>query len=275
MRLIILLLALCIAVVAGGYREKLAQSPLVDKDALLFQQVQQSIHQMPVELTSNKHQKGTTTFLANNRVISEDWLHQYLKKNNLKSTNSSSFVWYDDNKNTATMSAMGIDWQHHFVNSYLVGIRPFAVENPWLPLYVIAKTKTYQLDSEQYNTSELWQNSAQAFMLPRGDCEDHAIALADWLISEEIDARVVVGEYKEGGHAWVVAYRNGQAYLLEATQKRVRKTWNHYPLATVAQHYYPKYMFNRRDFWVNTGPTTTKNYQGSHWVKRSTFKKSS
>ena len=159
------------------------------------------------------------------------------------------------------------------MNSYLVGIRPFAVENPWLPLYVIAKTKTYQLDSEQYKTPELWQNSAQAFMLPRGDCEDHALALADWLISEGVDAKVVIGKYKQGGHAWVVASQNNKIYLLEATTKRVRKNWNHYPLASLSQHYYPELMFNRNEFWQNTGAKATKDYQGVHWKKRSIFKK--
>ena len=58
------------------------------------------------------------------------------------------------------------------------------------PLYTLAQRKRYQLDAKQYaGRSEVWQTSRQAFFYPRGDCEDHAIALADWLIEMGEDAR--------------------------------------------------------------------------------------
>jgi len=120
---------------------------------------------------------------------------------------------------------------------------------------------------------DLWQNSAQAYLLPRGDCEDHALALADWLISEGVDAKVVLGKYKTQGHAWVVASKNNKVYLLEATSKRVGKSWNHYPLAQMSNHYYPMVMFNRTDYWVNTTRLATTDYVGKHWQKTSEFVK--
>ncbi|NTS77542.1 transglutaminase-like cysteine peptidase [Catenovulum sp. SM1970] len=179
--------------------------------------------------------------------------------------------WRDSYQNTVNLSAMGVDWKHHFANSYLVGIRPFPVENNWLPLYTLSQIKTYQYDHEQYGVQEMWQNSAQAFAHPRGDCEDHAIILADWLISEGVDARVVGGKYKDGGHAWVVAIVDNKAFILEATSKRVGKSWNHYPLASLAKYYQPEFMFNRTDFWVNTDTRIKTDYQGHHWRKTSVF----
>lgn len=278
MRAVLIFFAALITItVIGGINEKnavrndnLKRYQNFDRD--LITKMKLAVDNLPSEITSNKYQQGVSTFVVDKQNLTEQAVQKYLNNHKeYKNNKSASLTWFDSNKNSATMTTMGTDWQHHFVNSYLVGIRPFVVENPWLPLYVISKTKTYQLDSEQYNTPELWQNSAQAFKQPRGDCEDHALALADWLISEGVDAKVVIGKYKQGGHAWVIAERNNRTYLLEATAKRVRKNWNHYPLASLSQHYYPKLMFNRNEFWENTGTTATKDYQGLHWEKRSTF----
>jgi len=226
------------------------------------------------KLTTNSYQAGQVNFLTHRGNITERAIHQVIERDlhDLKARSSYMLTWLDNQRNLVNASAMGLDWKHHFVNSYLVGIRPFAVENKWLPLYTLARMKTYQLDSEQYKTVEMWQNSAQAFVLPRGDCEDHAIILADWLISEGVDAKVVVGTYNTQGHAWVVASLNNKQFILEATAKRQRKSWNHYPLAELALNYHPQYMFNRRDFWVNSA-TDNQNYDEQHWFKRSTFTK--
>ncbi|MGJ8694035.1 MAG: hypothetical protein ACSHW0_16325 [Thalassotalea sp.] len=243
-------------------------------DNILLAKARSAINNIPASYTSNKNQQGTVSFVSEDKKFSEADLHRYLaKQKRLGKPVPSNLVWRDKQRHDATSSTIGVDWQHHFVNSYLVGIRPFNVDNNWLPLYLIAKLKTYQFDQEQYGTVEMWQNSAQALLLPRGDCEDHALALADWLISEGVDAKVVIGTYKKGGHAWVVAQMNQQTYLLEATNKRVRKSWNHLPLAALSQHYSPTHMFNRTDFWFNTQPAITKDYVGGHWVKTSKFSK--
>lgn len=178
--------------------------------------------------------------------------------------------WYG--VQTATASAMGIDRRHHFVNSYLVGYQPFKTDLVWVPLYTLAKRKRYQYDHLQYSgLQDVWQNSRQAYYYTRGDCEDHAMILADWLISMGHDARVVVGTYRSGGHAWVVCIADGNQYLLEATSKRKRRSLESIPLATMEPGYSPDYQFNRENFWVNTGSRFTMNYQGPHWKLRSTF----
>ena len=119
--------------------------------------------------------------------------------------------------------------------------------------------------------SETSTNSKQAFFNTRGDCEDHALVLADWLIEMGLDARVVLGSYKTEGHAWVVVLMESGVFLLEATSKQKRKNWRHYPLARFEHNYHPKAMFNRKYFWLNTGSMYTTSYQGNQWVKKSRF----
>jgi hypothetical protein len=83
------------------------------------------------------------------------------------------------------------------------------------------------------------------------------------------DARVVTGMHGKEGHAWVVMFDQGKTYLLEATSKRRRRTL---PLAASMPDYKPEYMFDRQNFWVNTGSVLTSNYRDGKWQKRSTFR---
>ena len=185
-----------------------------------------------------------------------------------------TWKWGSKDETATTASALGLDDLHHFANSYLIGYMPFYTEKNWVPLYVLASRKIYQLDHLQYSgITDIWQNSAQAFKQTRGDCEDHAIALADWLINLGMDAQVVLGKYKNEGHAWVIVFKEGKEYLLEATGKRKSKRWSQYSLAGTQTDYHPKYRFNRDNFWINTGSEYTVKYSGSNWKKTSTFYK--
>ena len=118
---------------------------------------------------------------------------------------------------------------------------------------------------------QIEMNSKEAFVNTRGDCEDHALALTDWLIEMNVDARVVLGSYKNEGHAWVVVFLDNSVFLLESTSKLKSRSWRHYPLAKFETDYHPKYMFNRDYFWLNTGSIYTTRYDGNNWVKRSRF----
>ena len=184
--------------------------------------------------------------------------------------------WQFDDGVIMAASASGTDHIHHFVNGYLLGYEPFKTEHLWVPLYAISSKLKYQLDSNQYNgLTDVWQTSKQAFMNTRGDCEDHALVLADWLIEMGLDARVAIGEYHDGGHAWVVVFKDSEVYLLEGTDKLKKTHWRYYPLAKFAAEYRPMYMFNRNYFWANTGSKYTTDYEGSNWIKRSRYYKSS
>ena len=180
--------------------------------------------------------------------------------------------WFINNNLPVIASAFGTDYLHHFVIHYLVGYAPFVTENLWMPHYTISMRLKYQLDAEQYGGyREVWQNSKEAFVNTRGDCEDHALALADWLIEMGIDARVVLGSYKKEGHAWVVVFLEDDVFLLESTSKQKNRSWRHYPLAKFESNYHPKYMFNRKYFWLNKGSVYTTRYDGNTWIKKSRF----
>lgn len=184
----------------------------------------------------------------------------------------SFILWTFRGLEGASASAMGTDRQHHFVNSFLEGYRPFFVNHPWMPLYAIAMRLKYQPDNQQYpGLEDIWQTSRQSFLNTRGDCEDHAILLADWLIGCGFEARVVVGRTTRGGHAWVVTFIDGQEFLLEATSKRKRRHWKHYPLASLVEGYEPTIMFDRDFFWMNTAEPGSRSYSGDHWEKKSRF----
>jgi len=180
--------------------------------------------------------------------------------------------WSFQNNLPVIASAFGTDYLHHFVNHYLVGYAPFQTDNLWMPHYTISMRLKYQLDAEQYGGyKEVWQNSKEAFYNTRGDCEDHALALADWLIEMGIDARVVLGRFKKEGHAWVVVFLDGEIFLLESTSKQKNRSWQHYPLARFESNYHPQYMFNRDYFWLNNGSMYTTRYDGNSWIKKSRF----
>jgi len=204
-------------------------------------------------------------------TVSEKEMRSLLDKAGIERKDS-YLLWSFRGLNGASATAMGTDRQHHFVNSFLEGYRPFWVDHPWKPLYAIAMRLKYQPDSLQFaGLEDVWQTSRQAFFNTRGDCEDHAILLADWLIGCGVEARVVVGRTARGGHAWVVAFMEGQQFLLEATSKQKRRHWRHYPLASLASDYIPTIMFNRDSFWMYTGPPRPGSYTSDHWEKRSRY----
>lgn len=242
------------------------------ENVALLKRAEAAAQAIPAKLQSNREQKGEVTYAYDGYVLTERAMQESIRsQTRFEHQLARPLGWLDSSGQHATMTAFGFDYLHHFANSFLVGIRPFEAENDWLPLYVLAQRKAYQYDEKQYGYDDLWQNSAQAFKNLRGDCEDHAIALADWLISEGLDARVALGTYEGGGHAWVVVFKDSQVFLLEATAKRVGKSWNHYPLASLAKGYQVKYMFNRTHYWRHNGGYT-QDYQSDKWALSSTFK---
>lgn len=165
--------------------------------------------------------------------------------------------------------AQATDHRHYFANGYLLGFIPFSVENVYNAMNFIAARLRYQLDEKQFRGyKEMWQTSKEAYVRMRGDCEDHAILLADWLQSLGFDARVAVGRFKGEGHAWVVWFNRGEAFIIEATSKRQRRF---YPLATMLPDYRASYMFDREGFWQKKRHTALEDYK-TGWQKTAYFK---
>jgi hypothetical protein len=85
------------------------------------------------------------------------------------------------------------------------------------------------------------------------------------------DARVVIGDQRGGGHAWVVVFGKSEIYQLEATAKRKIKNWKQVPLARMATEYHGQAMFNRDSFWICTGQVPTTDYRSPAWQMVSRF----
>ncbi|MBU0469575.1 MAG: transglutaminase-like domain-containing protein [Candidatus Omnitrophica bacterium] len=163
----------------------------------------------------------------------------------------------------------GIDGKLRPANSYLVGYAPFETEQLWVPLVTLATRLKYKSDfSILSRRQDAWQTSRQAYRLKRGDCEDHSILLADWLIELGYDARVVIGEQNWSGHAWVVVFKDGKQHLIEATKKDATPQFR--PVRNKFA-YRPYVMFNRDSFWRNSGGKLTTSYSSGSWMKTSRF----
>jgi len=135
----------------------------------------------------------------------------------------------------------------YFANAYLLGFVPFKVQNVYNAMNFVARQLRYQFDKKQFGgREEVWLTSKEAYTKMRGDCEDHAILLSDWLETLGFETRVVIGTYKGGGHAWVVWFDKGQSYIIEATSKRSRRSFPH---AKYQADYKAKYMFSKDYFW--------------------------
>lgn len=161
-------------------------------------------------------------------------------------------------------SAMGTDQKMHPANAFLIKFLPFKTDQLWIVMRLVAERLKYAYDTDFFpdGYKDVWQTSKQAYRFMRGDCEDHAILIADWLIEMGYDARVAVGKMRGGGHAWVVLFENDQVYLIEATSKFSHKQL---PLAKFRAEYHPLLMFNQDTTWFNYGTSLTTNYRSSNW----------
>lgn len=174
------------------------------------------------------------------------------------------------------------------------------VEEIWMD---VARTLKYVTDEDQFNgRQEVWQTASECIENGAGDCEDHCITLADWLITEGYEIRVVLGQTKYGAidwytHAWLVLRLNGEEYLIESTQKTSKDAsapsrtdpsyvlWReNYRLKLIKKFnnsYRPFFAFDSSQIWVRQGvnlstpekivsPSTTDSYWNeTAWVKGS------
>lgn len=178
------------------------------------------------------------------------------------------YYWYTKNGGEVA-STLGSDRHHHFVQGYLSLYKPFEADQLWIPHYVIAMRKRYEYDEAQYNGFvEIWQNSMEAYANARGDCEDHSMILCDWLNALGYEARVVAGSYNTNGHAWVVLYLDGDAFILEATQKSNLGQHVHYPLAAILPEYLPEFMFDHDYYYTPITPGETS-HDHNKWQRAS------
>ncbi|MCC4798358.1 transglutaminase domain-containing protein [Enterovibrio norvegicus] len=249
-------------ILSGFLQEK--KDAISDETKQLMAKSQNTLTEKEVAFSGGR---GELKVIPNNRYITQYQIQKW--KNELKGKYA-IYSFSERGIGEFTSLAPDINGDFHLTHSYLEGYLPFKVDNPLIPMLTIARKKKYQYDHEQYKGNmEVWQSSKQSYFYPSGDCEDHAILLADWLIELGYDARVVIGDYDGGGHAWVVMFYKGKEYVLEATQKS--GFGRQYPLASTLPKYHPTAMFNREHYWVNQGSALTTNYASSSWRLMSQF----
>ena len=212
---------------------------------------------------STNPREGNMRLIDDNSVVRTSLIRTRLGKK----AGKGYYTWRRRNQVVGTIG-MGLDRQLHFSNAFFIGFSPFPVANPWLAHLALSRQVKYSYDKDQFGANDLWLTSAEVFQLRRGDCEDQSMLLADWLISMGYDARVVSGRRDRGGHAWVVLFEEDKVYLLEAVQKRPRRTP---PLAQLATNFHPRYMFNNEFIWHNTGGELNLDYNSVKWMKTARF----
>ena len=239
----------------------------------LTQPQQATVSPAPPPSEQSARQSGEIQSLPDGQRMSTAALNQIVSAPSYQG-GTASFYLSDHQQRIINYVATGIDQRPYFSNSYLVGFVPFETESVWVPLATLGMRKRYVLDHVQHGPgmTDIWQNSEQAYYYGHGDCEDHAVLLADWLIGLGYDARVVIGEIPQGGHAWVVLFIEGKTYVLEATDKRRPTSVHDFIPAARATQYRPRMQFNRTEFWENTGSTMTVDYRGAKWLRRSLFR---
>ena len=159
------------------------------------------------------------------------------------------------------IDVFGIDsaQQYHRPPWFLRGFYPARIENPLEAWRQVLTQIQYVKDETHYGRAEVWQLAQQTYRLQRGDCEDTAILLADWLAATGHQARVVLGEQSGVGHAWVVLRTDSRHYILETTGGIA--VYRKRPLlSATATGYLPRIQFDRTGIWYRTSDDWTPDY---------------
>ena len=167
--------------------------------------------------------------------------------------------------------------KYRFVNEFLTGYAPPAVfakdSSRVFQLFTICSAVhgncIYTRDPGlKKDATDAWQTSLETQLLGQGDCEDSAIYLCDWLITQGYNARVALGRYGDlGGHAWVVVKMNDLEYLLESTESAPDP--RDPPLVSkVGSRYVPEVLFDRFGIYVRSIPGQSWNTNDSYFSNR-------
>lgn len=155
----------------------------------------------------------------------------------------------------------GIDTkgQYHHPPWFLTGHSTERVSDPVDAWLTVLTTIRYADDVGLFGYGDAWQQPEETRSRGLGDCEDTAILLADWLIADGYDARVVLGTVDGGGHAWVVLRDETAEYVLETTGgpanfMRVP------PRAALMTDFTAEAQFNRGTVWYSRRITWVPTY---------------
>ena len=151
---------------------------------------------------------------------------------------------------------------------YLPVDRPIRDVSPIRLWLWVRSNVRYVPDGRFHRIPEVWQLPHETYRWRRGDCEDSAILLADWLRALGHDAFVATGEAYGASHAWVVLHHEGQNYILETTGSKGSDR-RMLPLAELMTGYNPtRFVFDDKEVRVRRGEGWTTDYSSpDEWYK--------
>lgn len=164
----------------------------------------------------------------------------------------------------------------HYANEFLTGYQPPAIyprgqsriEQLFTIWSAVHHNCTYTPDPvENLKKTDRWQTALETQVRGKGDCEDSAIYLADWLLARGYDARVALGRYGDiGGHAWCVVRLDEVEYLLETTSEG-NPDFDSPPLISrVGSRYIPEILFDRWSLYVRS--SQRQPWNGNYWDEK-------
>jgi hypothetical protein len=168
-----------------------------------------------------------------------------------------------------TATAMATDNKRYIANEFLQGYSPYKVTNVW---QIMDRMRDFEFLADGATVKknrDIWLTGKEFFTHRIGDCEDYAILLADWMIKNNWDARIILGTLNNIGHAWVLLRVNEKDYILDSTKKSLFSQYRHFPLAKHKPEYKHEYMFNRSEFWSYEKKKNNSAYSKTNWTHKS------
>jgi len=109
--------------------------------------------------------------------------------------------------------------------------------------------------------TDFWQTPRQTLVKGTGDCEDSALLLTDWMLSNKIPARMALGTVDGSGHAWCIVRMEETDYLLESTNRN--PDLENLPAVNRNDGYGPTALFDREALYVRAHPKAP--FDGDYW----------
>ena len=173
------------------------------------------------------------------------------------------------NNKDFTAAAMASDNKRYIANQFLQGYSPYKVTNVW---QIMDRMRDFEFLADGATVKknrDVWLTGKEFFTHRIGDCEDYAILLADWMIKNNWDARIILGTLNNIGHAWVLLRVNEKDYILDSTEKSLFSQYRHFPMAKHKPEYKHEYMFNRNEFWSYKQKKNNNKYSKTNWIHKS------
>ncbi len=154
---------------------------------------------------------------------------------------------------------------------FFTGLRSTKVEASMTPMEQVmtiwqdvASKCRYQLDAKRISGGDSWESPEETYRVGSGDCEDTSLLLVDMLTAHGFEARVALGQHRDGGHAWCVLKLGDDQYILESTWQDIAELKVPPSMDELGLDYHPQFLFDREAIYFPQREGWTCNY----WSER-------